>query len=79
MQKYNIKFKNLVFQIYCQLLFFLPPPLKGRNTSESLSLLNHKRFMRSSNIAHQLYFHLPYLLIKQNLTNFKLTKTKNYF
>ena len=26
--------------------FFLPSPLKGRNTSESLSLLNNKHFMR---------------------------------
>ena len=32
--------------------------------------------MRVKHKAHQLYFHLPYLLIKQNLTKFKLTNLK---
>ena len=33
-----------------KIVFFYPPPLKGRNTSESLSLLNDKRLRCNKNI-----------------------------
>ena len=49
--------------------FFLPSPLKGRNTSESLSLLNNKRFMRVK--QHSSSVVLPPALSDSNWIQFK--------